>query len=451
MENNTKKIERKYISEVKKHTSGNDTTYKIFVDKNEWKKQQERVFNKFKSKISVPGFRKNKVPDQILKKHINTKDVLANALNNISQLIHFEFMNSNELNDNHEIIDTMLTSIEEVTPDSLVLKYEFQNYPKIEIPTIEKLKIKYEEPVITDAEVEFEVDRILKKDWMFSSSKEPIKNGDIAFIDFTGYVDGKEFDGGSATNYELTVGSNSFIPGFEEQLIGLKEGEEKEINVKFPEDYFEESLKNKPATFKIKIKEIKSIKKPEINDEYIKSLNLPNVKNKDDLNKYARKLILDRAELQLKDKTINDITEKFYEQSKFSYLPSRLLEKERNRLKYEYEKRAKSFNIDVKDIYSSQLGLKNEKEVEEFLDKSSKRNISIILIIQQLIEQNKIEITEKDLDSFYEKMSKLYSDTKEQIKEFFTKNNNLDMVETSIKHQKLFDHFLDVIKNKKSK
>ena len=224
------------------------------VDGDKWKDATKKAFKKLSSNLEIKGFRKGQAPASVVKKHISDEQVNYEAALCVADDVLRDACKEHEL----DLIDR--PGIKDVKPtvDSCTLVFECPVAPEIELDDYHNLGYKVEEAKVTDEEVEDEVNKLKEQKAELEVKEDgALENGDISIIDFEGFKDGVPFDGGKGENYELTIGSNQFIPGFEEQLIGMKPEEEKEISVTFPENYHVADLKGKAVTFKVKLHEIK--------------------------------------------------------------------------------------------------------------------------------------------------------------------------------------------------
>ena len=240
--------------------------------------------------LSVPGFRKGHVPEE--KANISEYEILSKAINPVVEKTIEQFwIEFDKKPDDHINQASLKLDIDKFVPEELVIKLRFENYPKVESKGYDHIKLNYKKPEVSEKEIDYEIKNLIKRDYMLSASNDPIANDNMVKFDFKGFIDGKPFEGGEAQDYDLEVGSNSFIPGFEEQMIGLKKGDKKSIEVTFPKDYHVETLAGKKARFDLNIKEVNKITRPVLDEAYIKKLNMPNVKTEKDLRKFYKDYI----------------------------------------------------------------------------------------------------------------------------------------------------------------
>ena len=240
-------------------------------DANEWAEALNKAYVKNRNRYSVNGFRKGKVPKHVLEAFYGKGLFYEDGLNLLYQQHYGEVLAKEK--DNFTAVGEPTLSVEDLSDEKVVLAATIPVRPEVKIATYKGIKIKKVEYTVTDADVEKDIDsardRLAEK---VDVTDRAAQEGDTVNIDFTGKVDGKEFDGGSAENYDLTLGSHTFIEGFEEQVVGMKLGETKDVNVTFPEDYQAENLKGKPAVFTVTLNKITGKKLPELNAEFAKKM-----------------------------------------------------------------------------------------------------------------------------------------------------------------------------------
>ncbi len=429
---------------ISNQSKNNKTEIVVKADDEKWADQQGKAYKTLASNLNIQGFRKGHVPAEVAKSKISEQEVLSRALKPMIDELYHELTSSKEIDSKKIIIDALNIDVKELKKNDLQICFIFENYPEVTVPEISSLKTKYTNPVVEDKEIEFEINRMTKNDWMLADKdSQIIAKGDMANIDFEGFLDDKPFPGGTAKAFDLEIGSGSFIPGFEDQLLGLKKGDKKDIFVTFPEDYHEKSLAGKKTKFAITVNNIKQITKPNIDNEYAKKFNLPNVNTLEDLRKHIREQILEMKKLQARDAVVPLISQELIEMTKISYIPESLLKDEKNRIISDVKNRAQQANVDYLKYIDTQLGHKSEADFLKNVDETARKNLVLVLAIEKLIEIMKIEVSEKDLNEYFEKLARYYGTPAEQLKQTFA--TRLEGLKVFLTQQKLFDEIIKQI------
>jgi trigger factor len=286
--------------------------------------------------------------------------------------------------------------------------------PEVELGTYKGVEVEKIDTEVTDADVDAELKKVQDQNSRTVTVEDrPVKDGDSTVIDFEGFVDGVAFEGGKGENYPLTIGSHSFIDNFEEQLIGMNIGDEKEINVTFPEEYHAEELKGKPATFKVAIKEIKEKQLPELDDDFAQD-----VSDFDTLAEYKedlKKIIAERKENEAKGKKEDEAISKIVESSKMD-IPEAMVDTQVNKMVEDFAQRLQQQGLSISQ-YFQYTGMTAEKIVEEMRPEALKR-IQTRLVLEAVVKAENIEVSDAEFDEELDKMAKMYQMEIAQIKEF---------------------------------
>lgn len=399
------------------------------VDGDKWQNALKKAFKKLSSNLEVKGFRKGQAPASVVKKHISDDQVNYEA----ALCVADEALQAACVEHDLDLIDR--PGIVDVKPstDSCTLKFECPVSPEVELEDYKDIEYKVEEAVVTDEEVDAELNKLKEQKAELEIKEDgALENGDISVIDFEGFKDGVAFDGGKGENYELTIGSNQFIPGFEEQLIGMKPEEEKEINVTFPENYHVEDLKGKPVVFKVKLHEIKKKVLAEINDELVKELKIKEVETVDQLKEYYKKNLLDTKTYQNKNKAEEDLVNKLLEKVKVE-IPEIMIERESEQMLNDYAQRFMQQGFTL-DQFLQMTGQKIEDFKKNFAPDAAKR-IKTTLALKKIAALEKITPTDEEVEEYFGNMSKDYGMPVEEIKKYV----NADQVKSDLKLQKALD------------
>ena len=426
---------------LEKTENANEVKFEITVEAEKFDNAIKKVYFQSAKYFNIPGFRKGKAPMQIVEKYYGKEIFYEDAFNEVAQGSLEEAIAENKL----EIVarpeideikqmekgkDLIFTVVLQTKPEA-----ELGKYKGIEIP-----KIEYN---VTDKDIEHELEHMQEHNSRLVSIEDrPVEKGDIVTIDFEGFADGKAFEGGKAENYELEIGSNTFIPGFEDQIIGMKLEEEKDVNVKFPKEYFSKDLADKDATFKVKLHEIKKKELPKLDDEFAKDASeFDTLKElKEDIKKKLEKQNEDRTKYETEEAVVKALCEN----TKVD-IPSGMIEAEVDRMYKDLETRL-SYQGAKLEQYLKMMG-KTEEEVKKEYEPQAKEGIKSRLAIEAVIKAEKIEATDKEVEDKLKEMAKSYG--KENDKEFLKNENVKNYIKESIESEKALEFLIKNAKIKK--
>ena len=369
------------------------------------------AYNKNKNKISVPGFRKGKAPRKMIEQIYGSQIFFEDAANEIIPDAYADAAKESGL----DIVSQPKVSIEQLEAGKpFIFAAEVAVRPEVELGEYKGVEVTKADAEVTDADVEEELKKVQDQNSRTVSVEDrAVKDGDMTVIDFEGFIDGEAFDGGKGENYPLTIGSHSFIDTFEEQMIGMNIGEEKELNVTFPEDYHAENLKGKPATFKVTVKEIKEKQLPELDDDFAQDVSDFDTlaEYKDDL----KKKIAERKESEAKAKKESEAIEKVVEAAKMD-IPQAMIDTQVNRMLEDFAMRLQQQGLSVEQ-YFQYTGMTADKIMEEMKPEAVKR-IKNSLVLEAVAKAENIEVSEEEFEAELQKMADMYKMEIEKIKEF---------------------------------
>lgn len=376
-----------------------------------WKAAQEKAFNKLAKNVEIKGFRKGQAPKSMVRQMINEQSILVEAAESMAQAS----LEAAILEHNIELIDRPSLDIEKINAEECTLKFICPVKPDVELGQYKDLGYKVTKPRITSKEIDAEVEKLLESKAELELKEDGIvENGDTCVIDFEGFKDGVAFEGGKGENYDLTIGSGAFIPGFEEQLIGMKAEETRTIEVTFPEDYQAEELKGAKATFNVTVHEIKFKVLPELNDEFVSELEgLEDVKTVDDLKNRIKTVLSENRLAENENKAEQELLDKLMENCKVE-VPEVMVEAELDDLVRETAQRLFS-------QYGSQgiemsLCENIAKGQRDMMKEDASKRITIRLILEAIAKAENIEVTDEDVNVEYESIANTYGRTTEEIK-----------------------------------
>ena len=399
------------------------------VDGEKWAEAYNKAFNKLAAKTSIDGFRKGKAPKNILKKVINPQSVCYEAVDEIAQSVLEEAIKEH----NVELIDRPELKMGTINETSCTFIFTCPVPPDVELGDYKNLGYHVEEVSVTDGDVEAELDKLKEQKAELEIKEEgELENGDISVIDYEGFKDGVPFEGGKGENFELTIGSGQFIPGFEEQLIGMKTEEEKEINVTFPENYHVEELKGQPVIFKVKLHEIKKKVLPELDEELIKDLKIENVNTLDELKEYYRANLLKSRKDWAENKALDEAINKLVEEATVE-IPEVMINSMCDNMINEYGQQFMAQGLSMEQ-FRSMFGENVDGLRNAFRPEAEKR-VKTNLCLNKLAELENLNVGAEDLEKYYSDLAETYSMPVEDVKKYIPESN----AKEDLKVQKALD------------
>ena len=404
------------MSEIKKVENAKVEITSV-VDGEKWAEAYNKAFNKLAAKTSIDGFRKGKAPKNILKKVINPQSVCYEAVDEIAQSVLEEAIKEHNI----ELIDRPELNLGTVNETSCTFIFTCPVPPDVELGDYKNLGYHVEEVSVTDGDVEAELDKLKEQKAELEIKEEgELENGDISVIDYEGFKDGVPFEGGKGENFELTIGSGQFIPGFEEQLIGMKAEEEKEINVTFPENYHVEELKGQPVIFKVKLHEIKKKVLPELDEELIKDLKIENVNTLDELKEYYRANLLKSRKDWAENKALDEAINKLVEEATVE-IPEVMINSMCDNMINEYGQQFMAQGLSMEQ-FRSMFGENVDGLRNAFRPEAEKR-VKTNLCLNKLAELENLNVGAEDLEKYYSDLAETYSMPVEDVKKYIPESN----------------------------
>lgn len=386
-------------------------SYTLKLEGKEWKDCLKEAFEKKRKDIKMDGFRKGQVPYDIYVKKAGVETLYMDAVDMAVDMLYAKL-----LSDPKTITPaaTPAIDIKDIGNDHIEVEFTLVESPKVELGKYKKLGIKKDKVEVTDDEVEHEFGHLKEQfvEVKSLSDDAEVREGDVAVIDFEGFKDGVAFKGGKGENYSLEIGSHTFIPGFEEALIGLKKGDKKDVNVVFPENYHSEELKGQPVVFKVEVKEVKERVFPEFDKDFFADLNVGGVESLDDLKKYIKENKEAEKSKQLEDEYLFKCLDKVVEGSKFD-IPEEMTEDETNRLVREFSEKLQYQGLKLED-YLKYCNTNLDDFKATLKDEANKR-IGYRLIMDAVVDAEKLEVSDEELESGLDETSKQYGMTREEF------------------------------------
>ena len=403
----------------------------IKVEGEKWEKALDMAFKKANAKAKIPGFRPGKAPKNIYLKNYGVESLFMDASNYCVEDAYNQMLEENK---DLEIAAQPILDIRAIDEKYIEYVFTITLKPEVKLGKYKNLNVKKDAVKVTKKEIEEAIDH-MREHYKENVVKEgSVENGDIAIIDFEGFKDGVAFEGGKGENYSLEIGSNTFIPGFEEQIIGMNTGEEKDINVTFPKDYHSEELKGQPVVFKVKVNEIKEVKVPELDKEFFEDLGMEGIDTKEALEAQVKENITASKEAQVEDKYIEDLLAEIAKTTIVD-VPETMINDETERMVDHFAEHISMQGISIDQFYqytnSSRETLKDQYKEE------AEKRIKYRLILEEIIKEEKIEVTDEEVDKKLEELSQKYNMTKEEVKKQY--KDNLDYIKFDLEVNKAFD------------
>ena len=397
----------------------NTAKYTFEVTPEEFEHGLAHAFELIKDEVQIKGFRKGHVTQKQYESKFGDKGLYEDALNHVFGHKFDEALKDQTFRIVGEPeIDLDITTVER--GKSFTFSFIVPIKPDVTLGNYKGVEVDGEEISVTDEEVELRVEQDLtKKEVLKDKEGDTLEEGDTAIFDFKGLKDGVAFEGGTAENYQLVIGSGQFIPGFEEQMVGMKVEEQRNINLSFPEDYHAEDLAGQAVVFEVKLWEIKVKVRPELNDQFVRSLDL-GVKTVAEYKEHIRKDILNAKEIQEKARVTDSVVLQVTEDSVVK-IPQAMIDYETNQYKQNLEAQAKQYGLDI-ETYISFSGQTMEQFTEE-VNKQSELRLQQMLVIEAIMHAEKITATDDEVTKKYEEIASQYNIPVTEVKKYIDENS----------------------------
>ena len=404
----------------------------IIIEGKEWEEALDKAFKKANKTAKIDGFRPGKAPKEVFIKKYGKQSLYMEAADGAADMAYQKLL-KDHADDVKELVARPDIALKDVNDEKIVFLFTLTMRPEVKLGKYKGLGIKKDEVKAEEKEIEDAINSMRERYAEDVIKEGKIENGDIAVIDFEGFVDGKAFDGGKSENYSLKIGSGTFIPGFEKQLIGLKSGDEKDVKVTFPEDYHAEDLKGKEATFKVKIHEVKEVKIPELDKDFFEDLGMEGINTKEELEAQISENILARKEMEAENKYLDDLLEAAAKDVKVD-VPEAMINEELDRMIGQYADHLKMQGITIEQFY--QFTNSDEAALKDQMRPEAIKRITYRLMLEEIAKQEKIEIDDKEAKEESKKLAEKY-----QMKEdeFLNAFGGLDIVKYDMKMRKAME------------
>ena len=399
------------------------------IEKEAWKEFQDKAFQKLAGNLEVKGFRKGKVPTDIAKKHIDQGSIFNEAINMSLQPSFEEVLREEKL----QPFARPSVDVTKVSDTELQLKFIIVLAPEVKLGNYKGLAVKKEAIKVEEKEIDEAIEKLVAQNASLVVKEGEAKKGDTVVIDFVGSVNGKEFEGGKADNYSLELGSNSFVPGFEDQLVGHKAGEQVDVNVTFPTQYVPE-LAGKKALFKCTVHEVKEKVLPKLDEELIKDLNIPEVKDEASLREYEKKALTQQKENKAQADALNKVLEEIVDHSEVNIAQEILME-EVDGMKKNMEEQIKQRGLTLEQYY--QITGQSAEETEMKMKIEADKNLRTILCMEEIAKAEKLDVTDADVDKEMQQIADMYKMPVDKVKEILGKD--MSRFKAEIRQRKIQD------------
>lgn len=401
----------------------------IKIDGEEWAKALDKAFKKKNKEVKIDGFRKGNAPKDIFIKKFGIESLYMDAVDSAVSIAYGKIIDEKKL---IPVIEPKL-DVKKVSEEAVEFLFTIITKPEVQLGEYTKLGVKKEIAKVTKKEIEEEIEQLRQQlAEIVVKEKGKVEVGDTAVIDFKGTVDNKPLEGGNGENYPLEIGSKTFIPGFEEGLIGLSNGESKTLNLTFPEDYTAE-LKGKDVVFEVTIREIKTRKLPEINDEFFKDLGYEDMKTKEELEKEVENTLKEKKQAQLDDEYTEKCLEKASNNMKVD-LNDEIIDDEIHHMIHQFEQKLQQQGLTL-DQYYQFTGQTHEK-MHEQMEGEAKKRVLYRYLLEAVVEAEKIDFTEKEVKAKAKEMADNYGISVEELLKAY---GNIEIVKYDMKMHKAIE------------
>ncbi|KIZ55595.1 trigger factor [Bacillus sp. FSL R5-0654] len=390
---------------------GNEGVLTVEVDAETFNKALDDAFKKVVKQVSIPGFRKGKVPRGLFEQRFGVESLYQDALDILLPVEYPKAIDEAGI----EPVDRPEIDVEKIEKgENLIFTAKVTVKPEVKLGDYKGLNVEKDDTAVTDEDVQEELKGMQNRQAELVVKEEgAIENGDTVVLDFEGFVDGEAFEGGKAENYSLEVGSGSFIPGFEEQLVGLEAGAEKDVEVTFPEEYHAEDLAGKPAVFKVKIHEIKAKELPALDDEFAKDVD-EEVETLAELTEKTKKRLEEAKENEAEGKLREELVAKASENAEVD-IPQAMVDTELDRMMKEFEQRLQmqGMNLELYFQFSGQ----DENALKEQMKEDAAKRVKSNLTLEAIAAAENLQVSDEEVEEELSKMAEAYNMPIENIKQ----------------------------------
>ena len=392
----------------------NEVKLTFNIEAEKFEEAMKKVYAKTAKYFNIPGFRKGKAPMQLVERQYGSAIFYEDAFNELVPEIYDEAIKENKV---EAVSKPEIDIVQMEKGKELIFTATVATKPEVKLGKYKGIELKKIEYNVSDKDVEHELGHMAEHNARLVTVEDrPVEKGDITIIDFAGSIDGVAFDGGTAENQELEIGSNKFIPGFEDQVIGMKVNEEKDINVTFPEDYFSKDLAGKEVVFHVTLHEIKSRILPDIDEDFFKDLGYDKVTNAEELAKEVENTLKESKQKEIDDRFLEDVLKAASENMEVD-LPEEIIDDEVHRMMNQFESQLKMQGLTMDQYY--QFTNTTHETMHKEMEPEAIRRIKYRYLLEAVSEAEKIEVTDEEADKDATEMATNYGISKDELIEAF--------------------------------
>ena len=399
------------------------------IEGESWTKAIDEAFKEKQKSVKVDGFRKGKVPRSVYEKKFGKESLYLDAANHVLQEAYVKVMEESKL----EPVVQPTIDIKSIDESGVEFIFKITTKPEVNVKKYKGLKIKPEKVEVTDEEVNHELGHLLERYTELVVKDGKVENGDVAIIDFEGFKDGVAFDGGKGENYSLEIGSHSFIPGFEEGVVGMKAGDEKDLELTFPEDYGAKDLAGAKVVFKVKVNEVKQKQTRELDEDFFEDLGMEGIDSEKKLKDEIKASIKAQKEMDAENKYVDTILEEVSKNVEVD-IPEEMVEEEIDRLMKRFEEQMRMQGVSL-DLYYQFTG-SDEKALRDQLEKEAYKNVLYRLMLEEIMELEKVEVTLEDAEKEAEELANKYQMEKDA---FLNEFGGIELVQYDLQMRKVVE------------
>ena len=399
------------------------------IEGESWTKAIDEAFKEKQGTVKVDGFRKGKVPRSVYEKKFGKESLYLDAANHVLQEAYVKVMEESKL----EPVVQPTIDIKSIDESGVEFIFKIITKPEVNVKKYKGLNIKPEKVEVTDEEINHELGHLLERYTELVVKDGKVENGDVAIIDFEGFKDGVAFDGGKGENYSLEIGSHSFIPGFEEGLVGLKAGDEKDLELTFPEDYGAKDLAGQKVVFKVKVNEVKSKQARELDEDFFEDLGMEGIDSEDKLKEEIKASISAQKEMDAENKYVDTILDEVSKNAEVD-IPEEMVEEEIDRLVKRFEEQMRMQGLTL-DVYY-QISNSDETKLRSYFEKEAYKNVLYRLVLEEITELEKVNVTLEEAEKEAEELAKKYQMEKE---DFLREFGGVELVQYDLQMRKVIE------------